>query len=85
MEAKIKIIHKDCEASLAKNRSLPLNSYLVSYSHKDRITYDVVQGSRVNIFDHYYDEYRNVISINWTDGRVNPKLYNSQSQKKSKK
>jgi hypothetical protein len=85
MEGKIKIIHKDCEASFAKNKSLPLNSYLVSYNHKNRVMYDIAQGNRVSIFDHYYDEYRNVISINWTDGRVNPKLYNSQPQKKSKK
>lgn len=83
MEGKINIIHRDCDVSLAKNKSLPLDSYLVSYHAKNRVMYDVVQGMQVDIFDHYYDEYRNVISIKWTDGRVNPKLYNSQ--KKSKK
>jgi hypothetical protein len=84
MEGRVKIIHRDCEPSFAKDKSLPLNSYLVSYSSKGRVMYDIVQGSRVSIFDHYYDEYREVISINWTDGRVNPKVY-GQPQKKSKK
>lgn len=85
MGAKINILHKDCDISAASNKSLPLDSYLISYSDNDIIKYDIVQGTQVSIFDHYYDEYRNVISMKWTDGRVNPKLYNNQTQKKSKK
>ena len=84
MGGKVNIIHKDCDQSLAKEKSLPLDSYLVSYSDDGITKYDVVQGTQVSIFDHYYDEYRNVISMKWTDGRVNPKSYN-QPQKKSKK
>ena len=85
MGGKINIIHRNCDISVAKDKSLPLDSYVVSYLSKDKITYDIVQGTQVSIFDHYYDEHRNVISIKWTDGKVNPKLYNNQSQKKSKK
>lgn len=83
MGGKIRIIHRDCDKSLSKDKSLPLDSYLVSYSCDDIIMFDIVQGSQVDIFDHYYDKYKNLISMKWTDGRVNPKLYNSQvSQKK---
>lgn len=85
MEGKIKVIHSNCDPSLSNNKSLPSNSYLVSYLDGEKLIYDIAQGSRVSIFDHYYDHYRNVISINWTEGRVNPKVYNSQPQKKSKK
>jgi len=85
MGNRVKIIHKDCDVSAATNKSLPLDSYIVSYSDKGITKYDVVQGTQVSIFDHYYDEYRNVISMKWTDGKVNPKMYNNQPQKKSKK
>lgn len=84
MGAKVNIIHRDCDLTSANNRSLPLDSYIVSYSDNDVVKYDIVQGTQVSIFDHYYDEYRNVISMKWTEGRVNPKTYN-QPQKKSKK
>lgn len=84
MADKIRIIHKKCDVSLAKDKSLPLDSYLVSYPDGDEICYDIVQGSRVGIFDYYYDEYRKVISMKWTDGRVNPKVYGGPF-KKSKK
>jgi len=85
MGEKVNIIHKDCDISVSNTRDLPLNSYVVSYSNNGVVMYDIVQGTQVNIFDHYYDEYRNVISMKWTDGRVNPKMYSNQSQKKSKK
>ena len=84
MGGKINIIHRDCDRSVSKDKSLPLDSYIVSYSDDGIEKYDIVQGTQVSIFDHYYDEYRNVISMKWTDGRVNPKSYN-QPQKKSKK
>jgi hypothetical protein len=84
MGGKVNIIHRDCDKSVSKDKSLPLDSYIVSYSDDGIEKYDIVQGTQVSIFDHYYDEYRNVISMKWTDGRVNPKSYN-QPQKKSKK
>lgn len=84
MGGKINIIHRDCDRSVSKDKSLPLDSYIVSYSDDGIEKYDIVQGTQVSIFDHYYDEYRNVIFMKWTDGRVNPKSYN-QPQKKSKK
>lgn len=84
MADKVKIIHKDCDVEAAKNKSLPLNSYLVSYSDKGIVKYDVVQGTQVSIFDHYYDEYRNLISMKWTDGRVNPKTYGVTTKKEKK-
>lgn len=85
MADKIRIIHKKCDASLAKDKSLPLNSFLICYVDEGESFYDIVQGTRVSIFDHYYDEYRKVISINWTDGRVNPKVYGAPPVKKGKK
>jgi len=84
MGGKINIIHRDCDVSIANNKSLPLDSYVISYSDSGVVKFDIAQGTQVSIFDYYYDEYRNVISMKWSEGKVNPRTYN-QPQKKSKK
>lgn len=74
----LNIIHKDCNKTLAQDKSLPINSYLVTYLVKDKEKYDIVQASgRVEVFDAYYDEYGKgaLKEIRWTDGKVNPKVY----------
>lgn len=82
------IIHKNCDKSLAKDKSLPINSYVISYIIKDKIEYDIVQASGfTEVFDNYYDEYgKGVIKkIEWTDGRVNPKLWGYKAPEKKKR
>jgi hypothetical protein len=74
----LNIIHKDCDKSLAQDKSLPVNSYLVIYCVKDVEKYDIVQsGARIEVFDNYYDEYGKgaLKEIKWTEGTVNPKTY----------
>lgn len=83
----MKIIHKECDPVAAKDRSLPLDSYLVSYLKDNETTFDVVKAStKVSIFDYYYDNYGkgSPISIEWTDGTMNPKLWDCQKPKKKK-
>lgn len=79
------ILYKECDPSLAKDKSLPRDSYLVSYLIDDELKYDISRGSRVEIFDYYYDIYRNVTSISWTDGTVNPKTYDYVPKENKKK
>lgn len=79
------ILHKECEPSMAKNKSLPRDSYLVSYLVEDELKYDISRGTRVELFDFYYDTYRNVKSISWTDGTVNPKTYDYIPKENKKK
>lgn len=82
----VNIICKDCEEKTAKDKSLPIDSYLVSYEDEDKIKFDVVQASsRVEIFDYYYDNYRNVRLIKWTDGTVNPRTWGYQPKEKKKR
>jgi len=41
-----------------------------------RVKYDIaISSKRVEIFDHYWDRYRSVISMTQTEGRTNPKLW----------
>lgn len=82
----MKIIHQDCEKSLSKNKSLPIDSYLVTYISEEKTKNDIVQSvSQTDIFDYYYDLYKNVISIQWTDGRISPRLYGQTKPEKKKR
>ena len=87
-EKQLNIIHKKCDKALAKDKSLPINSYLVTYLIKDEKTYDIVQaGSFVEVFDEYYDEYGKgaIQKIEWTQGTVNPKTYGYTPRDSKKK
>lgn len=81
----MKIIHKNCERKASKDKTLPRNSYIVTYEDEGKTIYDIVQSnSSVEIFDYYYDHYRVVKGIEWTDGNVNPKMYMTEKPKKKK-
>ena len=71
------ILQEKCTKEDAKNKQLPLDSYLVTYVINENIFYDIVKtNKRVSIFDMYYDKFGNCLkSIEWTDGTINPKLW----------
>ena len=79
------ILHKECEPTLAKDKQLPRDSYLVSYCEDDVLKYDISRGTKVELFNYYYDKYRNVNSISWTDGTINPKSYDYTPKEEKKK
>ena len=84
-DRELRIIHKNCEKEISKDKSLPRNSYIVTYENDGELTYDIVQSnSKVEIFDHYYDNYRSVKAINWTDGTKNPIASTPEKSKKKK-
>ena len=81
-----KVLHQRCDKSVAKDKSLPLNSYLVTYISDEETFYDIVVcHKQLEIFDMYWDKYREGLKdIRWTDGRVNPKLWQSRMETKKK-
>lgn len=85
----IRIIQSDCDPSIAQDRTLPSNSFLVEYLQDGHTHFDIVTCQKqVEIFDEYWDKYRgDFINITQTEGRVNPKLwgYESKDSKKKKK
>lgn len=87
MADRIKVIHSDCDASLAKDTSLPNNSCLVIYIENNKRKYDIVMSSKmVLIFDEYWDRYQdNLISIIYTEGRVNPRMWGIENKEDKKK
>lgn len=82
----VKIIHKNCDPSLADDRTLPYSAYIVKYLDDDQYNYDIViANKRVDIFDYYWDKYREgLIGFKQTEGRVNPKTWSPNDKKKKK-
>lgn len=74
----IRMIHRDCDPTLADDRSLPCTAFLVEYIEGDITKFDIVMASKkVDIFDEYWDKYReDLIRFTQTEGRTNPKLWN---------
>ena len=80
------IIHKDCDKKLSKDRKLPKDSFLIVYKEKDQVKYDITRSvSQVELFNYYYDNFGEVISISWTDGIVDPKTYMNAKEVPPKK
>ena len=65
----------------AKDTSFPTDAYNVRYVVDGEERLDVCRAQKAaNIFDLYYDKYKNVKSIQWTKGIVHPRTYDGQTQ-----
>ena len=81
----INIINVDYDPSAANDKSLPRDSYLITYGDNGEQKYDVVQGLQSDIFDQYWDKYRDVRGLKWTEGTVSPKMWGYVPNEKKKK
>ena len=75
----MKILFENCDPDKAEDRTLPNNSFLVEYKVDEGAvsSYDIAAAAKQSeIFDHYYDKYKKgFVTMNQTEGRINPKLY----------
>jgi len=71
----------------AKDSSFPNDAYLIWYLEDNKEYIDLVRGTRVRIFDMYYDKLGNgsVQKIDFGYGRVSPKLWGYKSPEKKKR
>ena len=82
----MKILDENCNPKVAEDPKLPYTAYLIQYADKEVVKYDLSIGySKVELFDHYYDKYKNVMSMIQSNGKVNPKLWKQTPPKKSAK
>ena len=82
------ILLQDTTLDKVKDPSFPNDAYLVWYNNEGTERLDLVRGSRVRIFDMYYDKYGPGViqKIDFGYGRTNPKLWGyKQSEKKKKR
>lgn len=83
----MKMFHQNCDPEAAQDRTLPYNTYLVTYEIDGALAYDLVQANKsVDIFDYYWDRYREDLK-GWkqSEGRVNPKLWGIKTTDEKKK
>jgi len=71
----------------AKDTSFPNDAYLIWYNDDKEECLDLVRGSRVRIFDMYYDRLGpgSIQKIDFGYGRTNPKLWGLKQPEKKKK
>ena len=78
---KIQLLFEKCPLDKASDKKLPSDSFIVSYYQDKELKYDIVRAAaQVDVFDAYYDKYKNVKSIQWTQGIVHPRTYDGQTQ-----
>ena len=82
-----RIIHQDCDPTLAQDKSLPYNTFLIEYIQGGLTKFDIASGPKqVDIFDDYWDKYSSDFkNMTQTEGRVNPKMWNDPSKPSKKK
>ena len=87
MSKDIKIIHQDCDPTMAEDRSLPYSAYLIEYLQDGMTKFDISTGNKqVDLFDYYWDNYRHDFkNMTQTEGRINPKLWGNKPPDKKKK
>ena len=85
----MKILFENCDPDKANDRELPNNSFLVEYKVDGDAasSYDIAAAAKQSeIFDHYYDRYKKgFVTMNQTEGRINPKMYGNEPPKTKKK
>jgi len=81
------ILLQDTTLDKVKDPSFPNDAYLIWYIVDGQQCMDLVRGSRVRIFDMYYDKYGPgvVQKIDFGYGRTNPKLWGYKQPEKKKK
>ena len=68
-------------------KHVPTDACIVKYLFEDKVRFDLTRGSKVSIFDMYYDRFKQgaLQSINFGNGSIKPNLWNYQSVPTKKK
>ena len=71
-----------------RTKKAPTDAFIVTYHHEDKVCRDLTRGSKIRLFDMYYDKFKNGIkSIDYGCGTIKPQSwgYSSPQQKKKKR
>ena len=68
-------------------REAPTDASIVTYTVDGKEHHDLTRGSRVKLFDMYYDKFTNVKRIDYGQGTIKPSLwgYSGEAAPKKKK
>ena len=81
------ILKQNCTLQEAKTKEAPSDAYIVVYRVNGKNYIDLCRGSRVKIFDLYYDKFGTgtLQSIDWGCGRISPKVWGYEAPKPKKR
>ena len=81
------VLLEDTTIDKVKDPSFPNDAYLIWYLIDGNQCIDLVRGTRVRIFDMYYDKYGpgSIEKIDFGYGRTNPKLWGYKQPEKKKR
>ena len=64
----------------------PSDAYIIKYMHEDKIHFDLTRGTKIKLFDMYWDKFKGGIhSIAYGMGTIKPNLWGYQSPTTKKK
>ena len=65
----------------------PSDAMIVTYKLKDKVHFDLCRGSKVNIFDLYFDKFGkgSIQGIDFGRGNINPAMWGYKAPDKKKK
>jgi hypothetical protein len=81
------ILIENGTVSQIKDPSFPNDAYLILYRVNDETYVDLCRGTRVKIFDMYYDKFGpgSVQKIDFGYGRVSPKVWGYRAPEKKRR
>ena len=67
-------------------KEAPTDGYIIKYVYNDNVHYDLTRGTKVNLFDMYWDKFKGgIMSIDYGMGTIKPNLWRYQSTTTKKK
>ena len=67
-------------------KQAPTDAYIINYVYDDQVRYDLVRGTKIKLFDMYWDKFKGGIkSIEYGKGGIKPNLWGYQSTPTRKK
>tara|TARA_B100001094_G_scaffold170341_1_gene164755 strand:- start:1761 stop:2123 length:363 start_codon:yes stop_codon:yes gene_type:complete len=70
-----------------EDKKVPSDAMIVTYKTEEKVHQDLCRGSKVNIFDLYYDKFGkdSVVSIDWGHGTVHPHIWGYKAPEKKRR
>ena len=80
------IIVEDGSLEDVSIKKAPTDAHIIQYLHEDKVRYDLTRGTKVTIFDMYWDKFKGGLkSINYGNGGIKPNLWGYSTPTKKKK
>ena len=80
------IVIEDGSIEDVSTKKAPTDAYIIKYLYEDNIHYDLTRGTKVSLFDMYWDKFKGALqSIGYGNGGIKPNLWGYQAPAKKKK